>query len=79
MDPEVVRDLLDRHAGLAVPCDTDHVITELTRVRLGHSNILPAHPAGQANSDVTYPCSRPELGYMELDRRGAELLFQVLT
>ncbi|MGW9630641.1 hypothetical protein ACWGST_08040, partial [Agromyces sp. NPDC055520] len=31
----------------------------LARVRLRHSNILPARPEEQANSDVTYSCSRP--------------------
>ncbi|WP_396641659.1 GIY-YIG nuclease family protein, partial [Microbacterium sp.] len=37
------------------------VITELGRVGLGHSNILPGHPRGQARSDVTYSCSSPLL------------------
>lgn len=59
VNPEVVRDLLDRHSGLTAPRDTHHVITELARIGLGHSNILPGRPPGQARSDVTYSCSSP--------------------
>ncbi|MFI0967477.1 hypothetical protein ACH4S8_39720, partial [Streptomyces sp. NPDC021080] len=33
----------------------------LFRIRLGHSDILPTRPTGQASSDVTQSCSRPIL------------------
>lgn len=59
MDPEVGRDLLDGHPGLATPGDAHDVLTELARIRLGHNDILPGRPSGQPNSDVTYRCSRP--------------------
>lgn len=58
MYPEVLGDLLDRHSGLPLPGNANHVITELARVGLRHSNILPGH-LRQAISDVTYPCSSP--------------------
>ncbi len=38
------------------------IVTELARVRLGHSNILPGPSLGQARSDVTYSCSSPGVG-----------------
>ena len=44
MDTEVLRDLLDRHSGIAILSDANDVVTELTRVGLGHSNILPGSP-----------------------------------
>lgn len=47
--PEVLRDLLEADTGLAVARHAHHIVTKLTRVRLGHSNTLPAHPHGQAN------------------------------
>lgn len=56
---EVFRDLLDRDSGLAVLSDAHDVVTEFTRVGLGHSNILPGPPRGQARSHVTYSCSSP--------------------
>lgn len=59
MNPEVFRDLLDVHAGLTVLSNAHNVVTELGRVGLGHSNILPGRPPGQARSDVTYSCSSP--------------------
>ncbi|WP_241178778.1 restriction endonuclease [Mycobacterium sp. P7213] len=59
MHPEIVGDRLDGHPGIAVAGDPDNVVTELFRIRPGYNDILPAHPARQANSDVTYPCSRP--------------------
>src|SRR5690606_33184617 len=57
--PEVSRDLPDRHSGLAVTRDAHDVISELGGIGLGHSNILPGRPPGQARSDVTYSCSSP--------------------
>ena len=68
MNREVGGDLLDRHPVLAVTGDPHDILTELSGVGPGHSNILPARPPGQANSDVTCSCSRPN-----------KLLFQVLT
>ena len=62
VNTEVFRDLLDRHSGLAVLSDANDVVTELARVGLGHSNILPGRPPGQARSDVTYSCSSPRAG-----------------
>nr|WP_017201843.1 hypothetical protein [Microbacterium barkeri] len=54
VDPEVLRDLLNGHAGLAVSRDAHNVVTELRRVRLRLGNILPGLPVGQARSDFTY-------------------------
>jgi hypothetical protein len=51
--------LLDRHPVLTVTGDPHDIVTELSGVGPGHSNILPARPSGQANSDVTCSCSRP--------------------
>ncbi|GHJ08766.1 hypothetical protein TPA0907_31330 [Micromonospora humidisoli] len=47
MDSEVLRDLLDGHARVTVTGHPHDVIAELTRVGLGHSNILPAHRQGK--------------------------------
>ena len=47
VDPEVVGDLLDRHAGLAVTGDPHDIVAELPGVGLGHSDILPAHHHGK--------------------------------
>lgn len=60
MDSEVGSHLLDRHARTPVPRDTDDILAELFRIRLGHSDILPTRPAGQASSDVTRSCGRPK-------------------
>lgn len=59
VDPEILRDLSQGHTRLTGSGDPNHVVAELLGVRLGHSNILPARPTGQANSDVSYPCSSP--------------------
>lgn len=45
VNPEVFRDLLDRHPGFAVLRDTHHVVAELLRVGLGHDGILPGPPS----------------------------------
>lgn len=45
MDAEVFRDLLDRHSGLTAPRNAHDVVTELARVGLWHSNILPGPPS----------------------------------
>ncbi|MFE6889262.1 DUF5710 domain-containing protein [Streptomyces sp. NPDC057694] len=58
MDPEVGGHLLDRYARAAVPRDPHDVLAELLRIRLGHSDILPTRPTGQASSDVIRSCSR---------------------
>jgi putative transposase len=42
VDTEVFRDLLDRHARLAASRDPHDVLTELSGIGLGHSDILPA-------------------------------------
>ena len=60
MDPEIGGDLLEGHTRGALTGDPDHVLTELFGIGLRHGNILSAHPAGQAKSDVTRSCSRPE-------------------
>src|ERR1051326_8442710 len=39
---EVLGDLLDRHPRLTVAGNPNHIVTELARVGLGHSDILPA-------------------------------------
>ncbi|MGW0969945.1 M20/M25/M40 family metallo-hydrolase [Streptomyces sp. NPDC002516] len=60
MDSEVLGHLLDRHPRAAVPRDPHDVLAELFRIRLGHSDILPTRPTGQASSDVTRSCGRPQ-------------------
>ncbi|MFS8105082.1 hypothetical protein LFM09_49095 [Lentzea alba] len=47
MNPEILRDLLDRHTGLTVTGDPHNIVAELLRVGLGHSDILPAHHHGK--------------------------------
>jgi hypothetical protein len=59
MNFEVGGHLLDRHTRTAVPRAPHKVLAELLRIRLGHSDILPARPTGQASSDVTRSCDRP--------------------
>ncbi|WP_155553632.1 hypothetical protein [Streptomyces sp. E1N211] len=61
MDPEVGGYLLDRHARAAIPRDPYDILAELFRIRLGHSDILPTRPTGQASSDVTRSRNRPFL------------------
>jgi len=58
VNTEIFRDLLDPHTRLTAARDTHDVITELSGIKLRHNNILPAHPLGQANSDVNKQCSR---------------------
>lgn len=43
----IAKGLLDRHTGLTAPRDTNDVITELSRIRPRHNNILPACPPGK--------------------------------
>lgn len=62
VDPEVLRDLVERGLRVPAPGDTNHVVTELAGVGLGHSDILSSLPIGQARSVVTYPCSSPKIG-----------------
>ncbi|QIV85338.1 hypothetical protein EXE63_15195 [Mycolicibacterium frederiksbergense] len=38
-------DLFDRHTVIAVAGHADDIVTELTGVRPGHTDILPAHPS----------------------------------
>jgi hypothetical protein len=61
VDPEVGGYLLDRHARTAIPRDPYDILAELLRIRLGHSDILPTRPTGQASSDVTRSRNRPLL------------------
>ncbi|MCM2428713.1 hypothetical protein [Streptomyces sp. RKAG337] len=61
MDSEVGGHLLDRHTRTTVPRNPHDVLAELFRIRLGHSDILPTRPTGQARSDVTRSCGRPLL------------------
>ncbi|BBC67875.1 hypothetical protein MMRN_47710 [Mycobacterium marinum] len=44
MDPEIRGNLLQRNLGITVAGDPDNVVAELLRVRLRHSDILPAQP-----------------------------------
>lgn len=62
VDTEVSGHLLDRHTRTAIPRDPHDVLAELFRIGLGHSDILPTRPTGQASSDVTRSCSSPDLG-----------------
>ncbi|MFJ3630896.1 hypothetical protein [Streptomyces sp. NPDC090112] len=67
MDSEVGGHLLDRHTWGAVSRDPHDVLAELFRIGLGHSDILPTCPTGQASSDVTRSCGRPSLDhYLEI-------------
>ncbi|WP_432128370.1 hypothetical protein [Streptomyces sp. bgisy082] len=45
-------------------------LEELFRIRLGHSDILPTCPTGQARSDVTRSCGRPRRQTHDLLRHG---------
>jgi hypothetical protein len=45
VDTEIGGDLLDRHTVVAVASDPDDVVTELSGIRPGHNDILPAHPS----------------------------------
>src|SRR5690606_1629475 len=47
MDPEVLGDLCQRHTGTTVPGDPHDVLTKLTGIGPGHSNILPACSASK--------------------------------
>src|SRR5690606_37616659 len=47
MDPEVLGDLRQRHTGTTVPGDPHDVLTKLTGIGPGHSNILPACSASK--------------------------------
>ncbi|GEM_PF-5222411 len=42
MNPEIIRDRLERHPRIALASDTNNIVTELLGIRLGHVNILPA-------------------------------------
>src|SRR5690606_10306350 len=53
MDPEIGGDHLEGRAFGAVPGDSHDVVAELLGVGLGHLDILPGRPLGQASSDVT--------------------------
>jgi hypothetical protein len=44
VNTDVLRNLLDRHSGITVARDADHIITELARIRLGHDDVLPVAP-----------------------------------
>ncbi|BEK85809.1 hypothetical protein NSK11_contig00178-0012 [Nocardia seriolae] len=44
MDSEIGGDLLQRHPGITVASYPDDIVTELTGIGLGHSDILPARP-----------------------------------
>ncbi|WP_246003669.1 IS481 family transposase [Nocardioides aurantiacus] len=66
-DAEVLGDLGQRR--IRVPVDPDHVLAELSGERLRHS----AHPSSadthRRRSDVTYPCSRPQIIELRLRER----------
>ena len=71
VNTKIVRDLLDRHFRLTTTRNTSSIITALTGIRLRHNNIFSGHPGGQANSDVTSPCSRPIVMIRSLSLREA--------
>ena len=52
MDPEIGSDRLEGHAGLTIPSHSNHVVTELPGIGLGHGVILSGPPFGQAMLDV---------------------------
>jgi len=59
VDPEIRRDSLERDTVGPAPSDLHDVVAELLWEWLGHSNILPGLPSGQARSDVTPPRGSP--------------------
>jgi hypothetical protein len=58
MDADVLRDLLQINIRTTVASDPHNVVAELLRIRLRHSDILPAPAKRLGRSVVTYPCSR---------------------
>lgn len=58
--------LPDRHTRAAVSRDSHDVLSELFRIGLWQSDILPTRPTGQASSDVTRSGSRPPRQSMSL-------------
>ncbi len=62
MNPEVLRDLLDRHTGIAVTGDPHDVIAELSGVGLGHSGILPTRPQGKPSQMSPAGAADPTTG-----------------
>jgi ferredoxin len=66
MNTKIGGDLLDGHTIIAVTSNPHDIVAELTGLGPGHTDILSAHPSGQANSDVTYSCSRPVCGACKL-------------
>lgn len=61
MDPEVMGDLFKRHPRPTVTRNPHDIVTELFGKWSWHTDILSAHPLGQAISDVTSTCSRPKI------------------
>ncbi|MBB5866629.1 tetratricopeptide (TPR) repeat protein [Allocatelliglobosispora scoriae] len=85
MHAEVIGDLLNRHAGITVLRDPHDIVTELTGVGLGHSDILPACPQGKPSrmspigaADPEYLDSGPRAvfhgSYQRLSARDARIL-----
>src|SRR5690606_32729313 len=66
MDPEVLGDLCQRHTGTTVPGDPHDVLTKLTGIGPGHSNILPA-------------CSASKRSEMSQIRAAAPTIFRPAT
>jgi len=53
MDPEVPSDLLQRRLGIPTSSNPNNILSELSRQRLRHSDILSARSPGPDRSAVT--------------------------
>ena len=59
MDTKIFGNLIECHTRLTATRDAAYIITELSGIRPTHDNIRSGRTTGQANSDITQPCSRP--------------------
>ncbi|MBF6240311.1 XRE family transcriptional regulator [Nocardia otitidiscaviarum] len=72
MHPEIGGDLFEGHTVIAVTRDAHDIVAELTRVGLGHSDILPARPqASQISCHL--PVQQSPQRQCDYARVGAEL------
>jgi hypothetical protein len=46
---EVGGELPDRHPAITITSNPNNVVIDVSGIRLGYDDILPAHPTGQAN------------------------------
>lgn len=60
MAAEVLRDLRESDLWITVLRNTDHIVAELLRKRLGHDDNLPDQPPRLATLDATCSYIRPQ-------------------